>query len=65
MDDILSRIGELGYLPEGIAAAKYVNILAEKHRLKMPVSTGLYQILNREIEPLEFLRNFLNDMGKA
>ena len=63
LDDLLERIDELGYLPEGIAAAKYVNVLAEKHRLKMPISIGLHQILNREIEPIDFLENFLNELG--
>jgi glycerol-3-phosphate dehydrogenase (NAD(P)+) len=63
LDDLLARIGEIGYLPEGAAAAKYVQILAEKHRLKMPVSIGLHQILNREIEPLDFIQNFLNELG--
>jgi glycerol-3-phosphate dehydrogenase (NAD(P)+) len=59
LDDLLARIGEIGYLPEGVAAAKYVNVLAEKHRLKMPISTGLYQILNRTITPEAFLASFL------
>jgi glycerol-3-phosphate dehydrogenase (NAD(P)+) len=63
VEDLLARIGELGYLPEGVAAAKYVRILADKYKLKMPISVGLYQILNREIEPLDFLRNFLNELG--
>jgi glycerol-3-phosphate dehydrogenase (NAD(P)+) len=63
IDDLLSRIHEIGYLPEGVAAAKYVRVLAEKHRLKMPISEGLCQILNRETEPLDFLRNFLNELG--
>jgi glycerol-3-phosphate dehydrogenase (NAD(P)+) len=63
IDDLLERIGELGYLPEGVAAAKYVNIFAEKYRLKMPIAVGLYQILNREIEPNDFLKNFLNALG--
>jgi glycerol-3-phosphate dehydrogenase (NAD(P)+) len=63
IEDLLDRIGEIGYLPEGVAAAKYVNILTEKYRLKMPISVGLFQILNREIEPLDFLRNFLNQLG--
>ena len=63
LEDIIARISELGYLPEGVAAAKYVWILAEKHRLKMPVSTGLYRILNREIEPLDFINSFLNELG--
>ena len=64
LDDLLARISELGYLPEGVAAAKQVKVLAEKYRLKMPISTGLYQILNREIEPIVFLKNLLNGMER-
>ena len=64
LDDLIARINEVGYMPEGIAAAKYVRVLAEKHRLKLPLSTGLCQILNREIEPLEFLESFLSEMGR-
>jgi glycerol-3-phosphate dehydrogenase (NAD(P)+) len=56
LDDIIARISEIGYLPEGVAATKYVKDLAEKYKLKMPISTGLYQILNREIEPEDCLR---------
>jgi glycerol-3-phosphate dehydrogenase (NAD(P)+) len=62
LEDLLGRIDEIGYLPEGLAAAKYVKVLAEKYKLKMPVSVGLYEILNREIEPLDFLQNFLNEL---
>ena len=62
LDDLIRRIGELGYLPEGVAAAKHVRELAEKHRLKMPISVGLFQILNRELEPLEFLETFLGGL---
>ena len=62
IDDLLDRIGEIGYLPEGVAAAKYVHILAEKHGLKMPISTALYRILNREIETPEFLDSFLGGL---
>jgi glycerol-3-phosphate dehydrogenase (NAD(P)+) len=63
LEDLLSRIKEIGYLPEGVAAAKYVKVLAEKYKLKMPISIGLYQILNREIEPEEFLKNYLNGLN--
>jgi glycerol-3-phosphate dehydrogenase (NAD(P)+) len=62
LEDLLARIGEIGYLPEGVAAAKYVHALSEKHKLKMPISTGLYQILNRETTPVEFLRSFLGGL---
>jgi glycerol-3-phosphate dehydrogenase (NAD(P)+) len=65
LEDLLGRLHEIGYLPEGLAAAKYVKMLAEKYKLKMPISVGLYQILNREIEPLEFLENFLDELGKV
>jgi glycerol-3-phosphate dehydrogenase (NAD(P)+) len=63
IDDIIARIGEIGYLPEGVAAAKYVKIFAEKYHLKMLISGGLYQILNREIEPSDLLKNFINELG--
>jgi len=63
IDDLLARISEIGYLPEGVAAAKYVRILADKHKLKMPVSTGLCKILNREIDPSEFVQNFIDELN--
>jgi glycerol-3-phosphate dehydrogenase (NAD(P)+) len=62
IDDLLSRIGEIGYLPEGIAAAKYVRILAEKHKLKIPVSVGLSRILNREMDPYEFIQKLFDGL---
>jgi len=61
IDDLLSRIGEVGYLPEGIAAAKYIRILAERHNLKMPICVSLCKLLNRELEPMEFCKNLLID----
>ncbi|GHV84700.1 glycerol-3-phosphate dehydrogenase [NAD(P)+] [Spirochaetia bacterium] len=62
LDDLITRIGEIAYLPEGVAATKYVKILSEKYKLKMPISIGLHRILNREIKPLDFLRDFLNSL---
>jgi len=59
IDDLLLKIGEIGYLPEGVAAAKYIRILADKYKLKMPVSIGLCKLLNRELDPLEFCKNLL------
>jgi glycerol-3-phosphate dehydrogenase (NAD(P)+) len=64
IDDLISRIGEIGYLPEGVVAAKYVRILAEKHKLRMPFSTGFCKILNRELEPMDFLHSFIDALGK-
>ena len=64
IDNLLARINDVGYFPEGAAAAKDVKVLAEKYKLKMPIATGVYNILNREIEPAVFLENFLNDLGR-
>ena len=61
IDDLLKHIGGIGYMPEGVAAAKYVRLLADKHKLKMPVSVGLCKLLNREIEPIEFYKDLLAD----
>jgi len=61
IDDILSHIGDIGYLPEGVAAAKHIKALAEKHKLRMPVSISLCKLLNREMEPMEFCKNLLAD----
>jgi glycerol-3-phosphate dehydrogenase (NAD(P)+) len=62
LDDLIGRIGEIGYLPEGVVAAKHVQALAKRYNLKMPISTGLYQILNREIEPADFIHTFLKEV---
>ena len=63
IDDLIERIGEIGYLPEGVAAAKHIIALADKYKLKMPISAGIYQILNRKVDPIEFLKGYLNGLG--
>jgi glycerol-3-phosphate dehydrogenase (NAD(P)+) len=63
LDDLLARIAEIGYLPEGVAAAKYVKILAEKYKLKMPIAFGVYRIINKEISPIDFLHDFLEELA--
>ena len=63
LDDLINRIGEIGYLSEGAVACKYVHEIAEKYGLHLVISGGLYKILNREIEPMDFLNNLL-EMGK-
>lgn len=64
IDDLLARIGEVGYLPEGVAAAKYVFQIAEQKRLKMPISRGIFAILNKEITPEEFINRFVEDLAR-
>ncbi len=60
LDDLIINIDKIGYLPEGAVACKFVNILAEKKNLKLPICRGLFKILNNEVQPLEFIENVLN-----
>ncbi|MCR5606032.1 MAG: NAD(P)-dependent glycerol-3-phosphate dehydrogenase [Treponema sp.] len=59
LDDLISRISEIGYLPEGAVACKYVHQIAEKHNLKLLICDGLYRILNKEIKPDDFLKELM------
>lgn len=59
LDDLIARIGELGYLAEGAVACKFVHEIAQKHELKLTICDGLYKILNKEIKPMDFLHELL------
>jgi len=63
LDDLLSRIGELGYLPEGAVACKHVHAIAAERKLELPIMDGVHSILDRRIEPIEFLERYLRSMG--
>lgn len=63
LDDLITHIGDIGYLPEGAVACKYAKELADRHHLKLTITDGLYRILNKEIKPLEFLNLLVKDLG--
>ena len=48
IDDLIENVGKIGYLPEGAIACKYVHEIAVKKDLKLPLSEGLYKVLNKE-----------------
>ncbi len=60
IDDLIARISEIGYLPEGAVACKYVYELSLQHNLKLPICTGLYKILNKELAPVQFIEQLLD-----
>jgi glycerol-3-phosphate dehydrogenase (NAD(P)+) len=62
LDDLISRIGEIGYLPEGVVAAKHMETLIKDHKLKMPISLSVYKILNKEINSKDLLDGILKDL---
>lgn len=59
LDNLIEHINEIGYLPEGAIACKYVQEIANKLKIKLPICSGLYRILNKEIKPLDFLMEVL------
>lgn len=59
LDDLIARIGEIGYLSEGAVACKYVHEISKMYGLKLLICEGLYKILNREIKPAELIEKLL------
>ncbi len=59
LDDLITRISEIGYLPEGVVACKYIQQIQAERNIKLPICSGLYKILNKEIEPVDFLKEVL------
>jgi len=51
LDDLITRIGEIGYFPEGTVAARGAREIIDRHSLKLPITEAVYGILNRETEP--------------
>ena len=59
LDDLIARIGEIGYLPEGAVACKYIHEICQEKGIKLPICDGLYRILNKEIAPIDFMYELL------
>ncbi|MEW5815251.1 MAG: NAD(P)H-dependent glycerol-3-phosphate dehydrogenase [Spirochaetota bacterium] len=62
LDDLIENIAEIGYLPEGAIATKYVQEISQKYKLKLPVSGTVFSILNKQSEPLEAIKNMLHTL---
>ena len=59
LDDLVANINKIGYLPEGAVACKCVHEIAQAKNLKLLICDGLFRILNREIEPEDFMLELL------
>jgi len=51
IDDLIANIASVGYLPEGVMAAKWAWEIAQRINAKLPIGSTVYRILNRETEP--------------
>ncbi|GMO15014.1 MAG: NAD(P)H-dependent glycerol-3-phosphate dehydrogenase [Treponemataceae bacterium] len=62
IDDIIARIGEIGYLAEGVVACNFVNRIRHEKNLKLPICSGLYRILNKEVSPHDYIKEITGDI---
>lgn len=53
IEEIISDLPNIGYYAEGVSAARYTWRLTKKYNLNLPICSGVYRILNREVEPLQ------------
>jgi glycerol-3-phosphate dehydrogenase (NAD(P)+) len=65
IDDLMENTAKIGYLPEGIYAAKKVHELSKDYKLKLPICNGVYRVLNKDIEPLKEVERILKNMSKV
>lgn len=61
--DLVNRIGELGYLPEGAPASRFVRRIADEKRIDMPICRGVHRILDKELTPKEFIEEYLGNLA--
>jgi len=61
--DLVKRIHELGYLPEGAPASGFVRALADEKRIDMPICRGVHRILDKELTPKEFIQEYLGSLA--
>jgi glycerol-3-phosphate dehydrogenase (NAD(P)+) len=59
IENLISNITNLPYLPEGVVASKFAYQVKEKFKLKVNIIDIVYKILNKELNPNEALRTLI------
>ncbi len=59
IDEVIESLPGFGYIAEGVVTAKWVNAIAAQRRLALPITVGVYRVLNREVDPQAELRTML------
>ncbi|MBN2441358.1 MAG: NAD(P)-dependent glycerol-3-phosphate dehydrogenase [Spirochaetales bacterium] len=65
IQELIDDIPSIGYFPEGILAAQRVHELIEKYKLKLPISHGVYKLLNCQVQPLQEVKNILRKITRG
>ena len=59
IEELIADLPSIGYIPEGVATVRHLHALAEQKGLILPISSGVYRVLNREVEPLGEVANII------
>ncbi|MDX9800236.1 MAG: NAD(P)H-dependent glycerol-3-phosphate dehydrogenase [Spirochaetia bacterium] len=65
IDDIITNISKVGYLPEGAVAAKFVRQIITQHKIKLPISNIVYKIINKDISPKDAITLLLGNTAES
>lgn len=60
IDGLIANISKIGYLPEGVMACNYVHKIAMREGLKLPICSGIYKILNKEMDAQNYIEQIMN-----
>jgi len=60
IDELIVNISNIGYLPEGVMACNYVHKIAIREGLKLPICSGIYKILNKEMDAQNYIEQIMN-----
>ncbi len=63
LEDLITNIAAVGYLPEGAVAAKFVHQIAIQRKLKLPICETVFSILNREVDPSRAVSTMVKSIG--
>ncbi len=63
LDDLIANISKIGYLPEGVVAARFVKQITEISKLKLPISEAVYRILNKEQMPMQAVQDIVKSLS--
>ncbi|MEM5947309.1 NAD(P)H-dependent glycerol-3-phosphate dehydrogenase [Spirochaetia bacterium 38H-sp] len=59
IDDLISKIDRIGYLPEGVFASRQAYRIAKNSNLRVPIIKAVYRILNKEANPTHLMEEML------
>lgn len=65
IEHLIDNLQDIGYLPEGAAAVKWVHNLSIQHKIKAPICEFVYKVLNREADPMKAVKDVIKSISKG